>query len=132
MTSSVLAILALTPGASGPDHVFTEKDWSDAPGLVENGVNSPLVVYCASKALAEKAAWDFIKEKGGKEALGWDYVALNPPFMFGVSTSSLEGSLREVLMGVIGICSLPFMARAIPRRGLRHKQCGMERFSRRA
>ncbi|KAH8109995.1 hypothetical protein DFH11DRAFT_1746820, partial [Phellopilus nigrolimitatus] len=37
--------------------------------------------YRASKALAEKAAWDFAEKH--KSEISWDLVALNPPFVFG-------------------------------------------------
>ncbi|KAH9918737.1 NAD(P)-binding protein [Epithele typhae] len=37
--------------------------------------------YRASKTLAERAAWEWYEER--KSKLGWDLVALNPPFVFG-------------------------------------------------
>ncbi|KAH8110863.1 NAD-binding protein [Phellopilus nigrolimitatus] len=37
--------------------------------------------YCASKSLAEKAAWEFAEKH--KSEISWDLVALNPPFVFG-------------------------------------------------
>ncbi|KAF7376961.1 Ketoreductase azaE [Mycena sanguinolenta] len=38
--------------------------------------------YRASKTLAERAAWDFVAKH--KTEIGWDLVAINPPFVFGL------------------------------------------------
>ncbi|NMO92739.1 aldehyde reductase [Actinomycetospora sp. TBRC 11914] len=44
------------------DHVFTEDDWSvlDGPGMD---------AYGRSKTLAERAAWDFVRDEGGSTEL---------------------------------------------------------------
>jgi nucleoside-diphosphate-sugar epimerase len=62
---------------------FTEADWTDpdTPGL------SP---YPRSKAVAERAAWDFIGTEGGDTQL----VVVNPTFIAG---PSLVPSLRSTL-----------------------------------
>jgi dihydroflavonol-4-reductase len=62
---------------------FTEADWTDpqSPGLAP---------YPRSKAVAERAAWDFIAAEGG----GVELVALNPTFIAG---PSLVPALRSTL-----------------------------------
>ena len=90
LTGSTNAIRTVT--TSG---VFDESSWSDAPALVEEATRngtlsavSPDVVYSASKALAEKAAWEFWENEKGKEGgVGWDLAVLTPPFIYGVCIS---------------------------------------------
>ncbi|KAJ7477408.1 D-lactaldehyde dehydrogenase [Mycena latifolia] len=64
--------------------IFSELDWNEqAPReLAELGREAPAITkYRASKALAERAAWDFVEKH--KSEIGWDLVVLNPPFVFG-------------------------------------------------
>src|ERR1700727_507428 len=62
---------------------YTEADWTDpdTPGLPP---------YPRSKAIAERAAWDFIESEGGDTEL----VVMNPTFIAG---PSLVRSLRSTL-----------------------------------
>ena len=62
---------------------YTEEDWTDpdTPGLPP---------YPRSKAIAERAAWDFIKSEGGDTQL----VVMNPTFIAG---PSLVLALRSTL-----------------------------------
>jgi dihydroflavonol-4-reductase len=62
---------------------YTEADWTDpdTPGLAP---------YPRSKAIAERAAWDFIESEGGDTQL----VVVNPTFIAG---PSLVPSLRSTL-----------------------------------
>ena len=62
---------------------YTEADWTDpdTPGLAP---------YPRSKAIAERAAWDFIESEGGDTQL----VVVNPTFIAG---PSLVPSLRSSL-----------------------------------
>jgi dihydroflavonol-4-reductase len=64
---------------------FTEADWTDpdTPGLPP---------YPRSKAIAERAAWDFIGTEGGDTQL----VVVNPTFIAG---PSLVPTLRSTLAG---------------------------------
>ncbi len=66
-----------------PVRDYTEADWTDpdAPGLPP---------YPRSKAIAERAAWDFIEAEGGDTEL----VVVNPTFIAG---PSLVPSLRSTL-----------------------------------
>ncbi|KAI0032260.1 NAD-P-binding protein [Vararia minispora EC-137] len=61
---------------------FTEADWNDqAVNLVhEKGSGAGgAMIYCASKTLAERAAWDFVK----KNKPSWDLATINPPYLIG-------------------------------------------------
>ena len=64
---------------------YTEADWTDpdTPGLPP---------YPRSKAIAERAAWDFIESEGGDTEL----VVVNPTFIAG---PSLVAALRSTLTG---------------------------------
>ena len=64
---------------------YTEEDWTDpdTPGLPP---------YPRSKAIAERAAWDFIGAEGGDTEL----VVMNPTFIAGPSlVSALRSSLSD-------------------------------------
>ena len=80
VTSTVGSIIELGP----EPRVFSEKDWNERSIREVNEKGSaahPLDKYCASKTLAERAAWDFWNKH--KSEVGWDLVVLNPPFVFG-------------------------------------------------
>jgi nucleoside-diphosphate-sugar epimerase len=64
---------------------YSEADWTDpnTPGLAP---------YPRSKAIAERAAWDFIGNEGGDTQL----VVVNPTFIAG---PSLVAALRSTLIG---------------------------------
>ena len=82
LTSSVAAIREPTT----TPRVFNETNWNNAAVeavKTKGSAVGPDVIYLASKTLAEKAAWDFVAAH--KSEIAWDLVALNPPFIFGVS-----------------------------------------------
>lgn len=74
ITSSMAAI----EDKSSPDLVLTEDVWNP---LEWSQVNNENLAYVASKKLAEKAAWDFVKEN--KDSVKFQLVTVNPPFIFG-------------------------------------------------
>ncbi|KAJ7804965.1 D-lactaldehyde dehydrogenase [Mycena olivaceomarginata] len=79
VTSSVASVVHWTSTRPTP---WTEDDWNTRSITVveEQGVHAPDVdKYCASKSLAEKAAWDFKRTND----VSWDLVTLCPPFIFG-------------------------------------------------
>ncbi|KAG6856805.1 hypothetical protein H0H87_000502 [Tephrocybe sp. NHM501043] len=91
----VKRVIVLSSAASvfeaGIDKVFDELDWNElAIREVKEQQNAALgfTKYCASKALAEKAAWDFFKEN--KATLDWDLSVLNPPYVFGPAIHELH------------------------------------------
>jgi nucleoside-diphosphate-sugar epimerase len=67
-----------------PDAEYTEADWTDpdTPGLAP---------YPRSKAIAERAAWEFIEREGGETEL----VVVNPTFILGPTlTTQVRSSLQ--------------------------------------
>lgn len=73
-----------------PVRDYTEEDWTDpdAPGLAP---------YPRSKAVAERAAWDFIRSEGGDTQL----VAVNPTFIAGPSLVAALRSTMSLFKGII-------------------------------
>lgn len=74
------------------DHIFTEEDWTDD--------RVPLPAYIKSKTVAEKAAWDFIKNEGTELEL----TVINPVGIFGpsignISSASLDIAVTGILNG---------------------------------
>jgi nucleoside-diphosphate-sugar epimerase len=87
VTSSVAAIYH-TPPTVG--HVFDESSWADESIKLtaEKGRDADLMTkYRASKALAEKAAWEFVEKH--KAEVKFDLVVLHPPFVIGPPIGAL-------------------------------------------
>ncbi|EAS36607.3 ketoreductase [Coccidioides immitis RS] len=74
VTSSFAAIL---DQAKPPTYVYSEADFN--PTTEEDATKNPFLGYRASKALAEKAAWDFIE----KEKPNFTLATCNPPLVIG-------------------------------------------------
>ncbi|KAF8880900.1 hypothetical protein CPB84DRAFT_1792190 [Gymnopilus junonius] len=98
VTSSTASIL----NPSDKPSVLSERDWntSSPKEVEEKGADAPpMVIYRASKTLAEKSAWQFVEEH--KSELKWDLAVINPPFVFGPpihdvsSPASLNTSLKS-------------------------------------
>ncbi|KAH8109989.1 NAD-binding protein [Phellopilus nigrolimitatus] len=80
---AVLSSGAAVAGSSDRGEL-DERTWNEesVAEVRERGrAASQSAKYRASKALAEKAAWDFVEQH--KSEISWDLVALNPPFVFG-------------------------------------------------
>lgn len=71
LTSSTAAVTYGVGARAAKGRVFTEEDWTD-PSSADT---SP---YVRSKVLAERAAWDFVKEHGGPEL-----AVINPGAVLG-------------------------------------------------
>jgi dihydroflavonol-4-reductase len=82
ITSPVAAVWG--KGREG-SRVYSESDWTDT----DDPDQSP---YSLSKTIAEKAAWEFVKEQGAPEL-----VAINPSFVFGPALEPDYGSSLEIL-----------------------------------
>lgn len=76
VTSSFAAIKKNTSDED-PNLVFTEESWNDI--TKEQAVKDPFSGYRASKAFAEKAAWDFLEKEKPQFVLS----TVNPTFVFG-------------------------------------------------
>jgi dihydroflavonol-4-reductase len=84
LTSSFAAIAR---GHGKVDREFTEDDWTNLDG---EGVTA----YVKSKVLAERAAWDFIKNEGGHTELS----VINPTATFGPTLSDdISASLAVIV-----------------------------------
>jgi nucleoside-diphosphate-sugar epimerase len=98
VTSSVAAISGGGKPVSGP---LTEENWSDPD-------NPKLSSYARSKTLAERAAWDFMRERGATEKL----ATVNPGAILGPVLSddrsySLE-AIERLLRGMPGVPRIGF------------------------
>lgn len=69
---------------------FTEEDWTDPEA-------GDLSAYVRSKALAERAAWDFVKN----EAPALELATVNPTAIFGPSLGPDVSSAFEILQGLL-------------------------------
>ena len=92
LTSSIAAISC--GGAGRPDrpkdHVYTEEDWSPPQACAP---------YERSKTLAEKAAWDFMKELS--EEKKFDLAVINPGFVQGPALTKGSGTSVGIVMGIL-------------------------------
>ncbi len=77
ITSSFAAITDPTQGAR-PGYTYSEKDWNPVTYEQAKSGDGP-TAYCASKTFAEKAAWDFVKEKKPN----FDIATICPPMIYG-------------------------------------------------
>jgi nucleoside-diphosphate-sugar epimerase len=77
VVSSMLAVVDLGSASQGKN--LTENDWNNVTRqeALDKGMNN-LFVYSASKALAEKAAWEFVKTHPEV-----NLTTLNPAFFIG-------------------------------------------------
>jgi dihydroflavonol-4-reductase len=66
-----LAAAAIGNGHEPQEKPFSETDWTN--------LNSDVVPYVKSKALAERAAWDFMAKQGGN----LEFSVINPVGVFG-------------------------------------------------
>jgi len=77
ITSSFASIVSMAEGQR-PGYTYTEADWN--PVTWEEAKTGPGgVAYCASKTFAEKAAFDFVKEK----APNFTVSTICPPMIYG-------------------------------------------------
>jgi dihydroflavonol-4-reductase len=98
VTSSIAAVGGSTNHASAP---LTEADWTDPD-------HPKLTPYARSKTIAERAAWDFVEERGAKEKL----AVVNPGAILGPVLSddrsySLE-LVERLLKGMPGAPRIGF------------------------
>ncbi|PYI24775.1 flavonol reductase [Aspergillus violaceofuscus CBS 115571] len=77
LTSSFAAIVNLRKGY-WPEHTYTEADWNPETYEQAKTADGP-TAYCASKALAEKAAWEFVE----REKPNFTLSTICPPMIYG-------------------------------------------------
>src|SRR5260221_3930230 len=94
VTSSVAALTGGAKPVSGP---LTERDWSDPNNL-------KMTPYARSKTIAERAAWDFMREQGATEKL----ATVNPGAIIGpVLSDDRSYSLQAIERLLGGMPGLP-------------------------
>lgn len=82
ITSSCAAVTTIQE----EPRVFSEDDWNDAAVEVVRAMGAAAhdaFKYCASKVLAERAAWDMWRQWKDNGEVEWDLVVLNPPWVYG-------------------------------------------------
>jgi len=98
LTSSVAAISCGLFGHPGrQNHTYSEEDWSPPEACAP---------YERSKTLAEKAAWDFVKELTAEKK--FDLAVINPGLVIGPILTEFSGTsvglLKSILTGEIPGC----------------------------
>lgn len=86
LTSSMAAITDEPEG----DHVLTEQDWNDKSSLERNP-------YYYSKALAERAAWDFVE----RNKPPFDLVVINPFLVIGPCMTKSVNTSNQVFVDLV-------------------------------
>jgi len=97
ITSSFVAVCDVALGGAWRDHTYTANDWN--PATYEEAIKgdkSGLWVYFASKALAEKAAFDYAKRNPVLEI-----TTVNPPYIFGPPEQSALNTSSAVIYQLI-------------------------------
>lgn len=84
ITSSFAAILDLKQGYR-PGYTYSEKDWFEI-SYDEAAKADSTTAYCASKSLAEKLAWEFVKQ----QKPSFDLATIAPAWVFGPHVGGLE------------------------------------------
>jgi nucleoside-diphosphate-sugar epimerase len=84
LTSSVAAVRNGGPPRNGS--AYTEEDWTD-------GDNTSLTPYTRSKTIAERAAWDLVRDAGATERL----AVVNPGAIIGPALSSDRSFSLELI-----------------------------------
>ncbi|KAL0470340.1 hypothetical protein QR685DRAFT_523396 [Neurospora intermedia] len=98
ITSSFAAILDENK-ITDPNHTFSEASWN--PVTIDDIHRNPSTAYRASKTLAEKAAWDFVRDPANN--VKFDLATINPPMVFGpvvhhlASLSSINTSNERIV-----------------------------------
>jgi dihydroflavonol-4-reductase len=73
-----------------PGKVYTEKDWNEKSSLTRNP-------YYYSKTVAERAAWNFIKEN----ELSFELVVINPIIVIGPSLSPSLNTSNSIIQAIL-------------------------------
>lgn len=106
VTTSSAAANVDVPQGSRPGYTYTEKDWNPMPYDVAVKADA-VAAYCASKAFAEKAGWDWVE----REKPHFTLTAINPPYIFGPHVAPIDikqlGESTEILWKLYGAEKLP-------------------------
>lgn len=97
VTSSFASVLDLSKG-DWVGHTYTERDWNPVT-YDEAAFADGAFAYCASKSLAEKAAWNFVKDPSHGN---FSLATICPPMVYGpvdtetMSLSALNTSTADI------------------------------------
>lgn len=80
ITSSYAAINCYEKGGAIRHYTYTEADWNPASYEAAATSDNKIYTYAASKALAEKAAWNYMDQKPS-----FALTTFNPPGIVGPS-----------------------------------------------
>ncbi|CAI7672290.1 unnamed protein product [Penicillium viridicatum] len=90
ITSSFAAMADYSKG-SWPGHVYSEADWNLTPYEVAAAQGAPsALAYSTAKALAERAAWDFVNENKPT----FDITTIMPPMVYGPNINATANLAR--------------------------------------
>eukprot|EP01132_Coremiostelium_polycephalum_P001323 gene1323-1669_t len=105
LTSSAGAIInSLDPNLQSKSE-YTEEDWNTTSSLT----NQP---YFYSKVLAEKAAWDFLKENNSKEGTNhFELSVICPTFITGPGLSPNLNTSQKLVLRLLFDAHQPFPTR---------------------
>jgi len=119
LTSSFAAVLSMDdPGLPLSGKVYTEDDWNRATYEQAKETDNPGFAYCASKKVAEKAAYDYQKENGLESKMTISSIC--GPMIMGPLVHSLDKldnlneSLSQVWEIVSGKCGKELPATGFP------------------
>jgi NADPH-dependent methylglyoxal reductase len=106
LTSSFAAILDMGKGYR-PGYTYSEKDWNPITYEEASVADGP-TAYCASKKLAEEAAWKWISENKPNFTLS----AIDPPWIFGPNFNGIKdlkhlNESTHALWALVGAEKLP-------------------------
>ena len=87
----VTSSMAAVTDEPGSDRPLTEDDWNTKSTLTRNP-------YYYSKTLAERAAWDFVRD----ETPRWDLVVINPFLVIGPSLSPGLNTSNKIFVDLLG------------------------------
>ncbi|KAI0128032.1 hypothetical protein BJ170DRAFT_399900 [Xylariales sp. AK1849] len=89
--SSFAAVFDPSSEGSSASKVYTEDDWNPTTYEEAKGAPAMILAYQASKALAEREAWNICHEQ-----TRWDMVSLCPGVVFGAPVEGSIATVREL------------------------------------
>ena len=85
LTASFASILDLSKG-NRPGFIYDETVWNPATYEEAKASDSGAFTYCAAKALAERAAWDWIEANKPS----FSFLTITPPWIFGPALGGVK------------------------------------------
>lgn len=89
ITSSFASVLDPERGFR-PGYTYTEDDWNPCSYEIAKTTTNGSVAYCASKAFAERSAWDWMS----RHKPDFSIATICPPWIFGPSAEKMQSLTR--------------------------------------